>query len=270
MRFETDRPASWQVCVSCGNELTETDPRSRCPACGGLLEIAHRPPDLTRAELLLRFTERRGRQPGGPASGVWRFREFVLPSAEEVVSHPGGQHAAAPPRGARPVDRHRRAPAQARGPQPHRLVQGPGHDRRRHPGAADRRARGRLRVHRQHLRLARGLRGPGGDSRAGAGPRGQRRARASWPSRSPTARAPCWCAAGSTTASAWCRRRASGSASTCSTRSIRSGSRARRPSCSSCSSSWPGIRPTGSCFPPATWGTPPPSGKRCGRRSRGG
>ena len=90
MKFETDRPPSWQVCVACGNELTESDRRPRCPECGGLLEIAHRPPDLTREELLLRFTERRGRQPGATASGVWRFREFVLPSAKEVVSHPEG------------------------------------------------------------------------------------------------------------------------------------------------------------------------------------
>ena len=90
MRFETDRPLSWQVCTSCGNELTETDPHARCPSCGGMLEIAHRPPDLTAAELLLRFTERRGRRAGTPPSGVWRFREIVLPSAEEVVSHPEG------------------------------------------------------------------------------------------------------------------------------------------------------------------------------------
>jgi threonine synthase len=90
MRLHTDRPSSWQVCVTCGNELTELDPRSRCPDCGGLLEIAHRPPDLTRAELLLRFTERRGARPGTPASGVWRFRELVLPSAEELISHPEG------------------------------------------------------------------------------------------------------------------------------------------------------------------------------------
>ena len=90
MKFETDRPPSWQVCVACGNELTESDRRPRCPECGGLLEIAHRPPDLTREELLLRFTERRGRQPGATASGVWRFREFVLPSAQEVISHPEG------------------------------------------------------------------------------------------------------------------------------------------------------------------------------------
>ena len=90
MRFQTERPASWQLCVSCGNELTETDPHPRCPRCGGLLEIVHRPPDLTAPELLLRFTERRGRVPGTPSSGVWRFREIVLPSAEQVVSHPEG------------------------------------------------------------------------------------------------------------------------------------------------------------------------------------
>jgi threonine synthase len=90
MRFQTDRPPSWQVCVACGNEIPENDPHARCPTCGGLLEIAHRPPDLTRDELLLRFTERRGQRPGAPASGVWRFREFVLPSAEKVVSHPEG------------------------------------------------------------------------------------------------------------------------------------------------------------------------------------
>ena len=38
----------------------------------------------------MRFTERRGRAPGAPPSGVWRFREIVLPSAEQVVSHPEG------------------------------------------------------------------------------------------------------------------------------------------------------------------------------------
>ncbi len=90
MRFETDRPVTWQACTSCGGELTELDPRSRCPTCGGLLEVVHRTPTLTRAELVLRFTERRGQQPGVGASGVWRFREVVLPSAEVVVTHPEG------------------------------------------------------------------------------------------------------------------------------------------------------------------------------------
>ena len=90
MRFQTQRPASWQVCTACGNEMVETDPHPRCTVCGGLLEIHHRPPHLTPAELLQRFTERRGGAPGATASGVWRFREIVLPSADAVVSYPEG------------------------------------------------------------------------------------------------------------------------------------------------------------------------------------
>jgi threonine synthase len=90
MRFETHRPASWQVCIACGNEMLETDPNPRCTVCGGLLEVHHRPPTLTPTELLHRFTERRGGSPGATASGVWRFREIVLPSAEAVVSYPEG------------------------------------------------------------------------------------------------------------------------------------------------------------------------------------
>ena len=50
MRFRTQRPDSWQVCVACGNETTELDPHPRCVACGGLLEVQHRPPTLTRSE----------------------------------------------------------------------------------------------------------------------------------------------------------------------------------------------------------------------------
>jgi threonine synthase len=90
MRFRTERPASWQSCISCGNEIVETDPHPRCTRCGGLLEVHHRPPGLTSTELIQRFTERRGGQPGATASGVWRFREIVLPSADVVVSHPEG------------------------------------------------------------------------------------------------------------------------------------------------------------------------------------
>src|SRR5215210_4066451 len=90
MRFTTERPASWQSCISCGNEVVETDPHPRCTSCGGLLEVHHRPPALTSAELLHRFTERRGGTPGASASGVWRFREIVLPSADAVVSYPEG------------------------------------------------------------------------------------------------------------------------------------------------------------------------------------
>jgi len=90
MRFQTHRPASWQACMACGNEAVETDPRPRCVLCGGLLEVHHRPPAITPAQLLERFTERRGGTPAAGASGVWRFREIVLPSAEDIVSHPEG------------------------------------------------------------------------------------------------------------------------------------------------------------------------------------
>jgi threonine synthase len=90
VRFQTQRPASWQTCIACGNEVVETDPHPRCGLCSGLLEIHHRPPAITAQELIQRFTERRGGAPGATASGVWRFREIVLPSADEVVSHPEG------------------------------------------------------------------------------------------------------------------------------------------------------------------------------------
>src|SRR5881396_1223801 len=90
MRFQTQRPASWQSCIACGNEVVETDPHPRCTVCGGLLEIHHRAPAITAGELIQRFTERRGGPPGASASGVWRFREIVLPSVEHVVSHPEG------------------------------------------------------------------------------------------------------------------------------------------------------------------------------------
>ncbi|HET8622299.1 MAG TPA: threonine synthase [Gemmatimonadales bacterium] len=86
--FSIDRPGTWQVCSACGDETGETDPRSRCGECGGLLEVHHRRPVLPREELLARFTERRGR--AGAASGVWRFKDIVLPSAVELVSHPEG------------------------------------------------------------------------------------------------------------------------------------------------------------------------------------
>jgi threonine synthase len=76
--------------MKCGNEVVETDPRPRCSLCDGLLQVHHRPPAVTPAELIQRFTERRGGGPGATASGVWRFREIVLPSAESVVSHPEG------------------------------------------------------------------------------------------------------------------------------------------------------------------------------------
>jgi threonine synthase len=91
MSFSTDRPRTWQACIACGNETVDLDPATRCRQCGGLLEVRHRAPEATREELLQRFTERRGGPRGaGTTSGVWRFRELVMPSAELIVSHPEG------------------------------------------------------------------------------------------------------------------------------------------------------------------------------------
>lgn len=91
MSFTTPRPVSWQVCLSCGNEMVETDPATRCRECGGLLEVRHRRPDLTGPVLRALFQTRCCTRPDTTASGVWRFREIVLPSAGvEPVSYPEG------------------------------------------------------------------------------------------------------------------------------------------------------------------------------------
>ncbi len=90
MKFRTERPETWQVCLACRNETPELDPHPRCTACGGLLELQHRPPKLSRADLIARFAGRRSQRPGELGSGVWRFRELVLPTADDVISHPEG------------------------------------------------------------------------------------------------------------------------------------------------------------------------------------
>lgn len=83
--------ASYQQCEDCGTTLSEMDPAPACPSCGGLLELRHPPRDDGRA-LSEKFRERRTALVGCDASGVWRYRELVLPSvkAEEIVSHPEG------------------------------------------------------------------------------------------------------------------------------------------------------------------------------------
>jgi len=83
--------ATWQECARCGDRLDELDARTRC-RCGGLLEVRHDPPVESAAELKRRFAERRSAWSGPDASGVWRYRELVLPSAgETAVTHPEGR-----------------------------------------------------------------------------------------------------------------------------------------------------------------------------------
>ena len=86
----TQRP-SRQRCEQCGHEIDELDAAGSCPRCGGLLELEHDLPDDAPA-LKARFAARRSAMVGPDHSGVWRYRELVLPSIEPsaVVSHPEG------------------------------------------------------------------------------------------------------------------------------------------------------------------------------------
>ena len=90
MRWAAPGTASRQRCARCAHELTDTDPSPRCPQCGGLLAIVHASPAVRGRELQALFASRRLDGSDG-GSGVWRYRELVLPNAgEHVVSHPEG------------------------------------------------------------------------------------------------------------------------------------------------------------------------------------
>jgi threonine synthase len=92
---------SVQVCDACGAEYDERDPRAECAACGGLLALRHPDPAQRGAELRALFDARLADAApahvasgagAARASGVWRFRELVLPGAadDEIVSQPEG------------------------------------------------------------------------------------------------------------------------------------------------------------------------------------
>lgn len=82
--------ASWQVCPACGTRHGELDPLVRCP-CGGLLEISHDRPAEDGVSLRRLFQERAERRQGMDRSGVWRYRELVMPTgADHAVTHPEG------------------------------------------------------------------------------------------------------------------------------------------------------------------------------------
>ena len=71
-------------CESCGTELDELDPRTSCPKCGGLLSLEIGMPSERGAALRALFDDRlsvaaRAERSDIGASGVWRFRELVLP-----------------------------------------------------------------------------------------------------------------------------------------------------------------------------------------------
>ncbi|MGH7701291.1 MAG: threonine synthase [Gemmatimonadales bacterium] len=81
-----------QVCAACDRRYGESDPRVRCDcAGGGLLDLRHPPPAASGPALRGLWDSRLAERAGPLASGVWRFREMVLPAAgDEVVTHPEG------------------------------------------------------------------------------------------------------------------------------------------------------------------------------------
>ncbi|MEO7083497.1 MAG: threonine synthase [Gemmatimonadaceae bacterium] len=87
----TNPGSSIQVCERCGHSIAELDPRPACPRCGGLLELSHT--IVADAQTLKqRFAARRRAMRGADASGVWRYRDLVAPSAtiSDIVTHPEG------------------------------------------------------------------------------------------------------------------------------------------------------------------------------------
>jgi threonine synthase len=82
--------ASVQRCAVCGATVPEMAAATMCASCGGLMEVVHGEPLPAGAALLARFTGRCCTHPGVDASGVWRFRELVMPGPGEAVTHPEG------------------------------------------------------------------------------------------------------------------------------------------------------------------------------------
>jgi threonine synthase len=80
-----------QRCADCGATYDERAADATCPRCGGLLECEHAIA-LDAAALKARFAARPTLGVGAAVSGVWRYRELVLPGVrdEEIVSHPEG------------------------------------------------------------------------------------------------------------------------------------------------------------------------------------
>jgi threonine synthase len=80
--------ATWSLrCEACGAGYPGLEVRYRC-TCGGTLDVVH---DLALPVDFARFDARRASRLPADRSGVWRFRELVLPlEPDEVVTRPEG------------------------------------------------------------------------------------------------------------------------------------------------------------------------------------
>ncbi len=81
--------ASLQVCDVCGAQYSALDARVQCATCDGLLHLEHpQPPNCSTALRSLfdtRLMPARGPHgTGAGESGVWRFRELVMPDVSDA------------------------------------------------------------------------------------------------------------------------------------------------------------------------------------------
>ncbi len=73
-------------CIKCQHAHPLTDIVYNCSLCGGLLEVVHPQTTFTAhtpEAWKQRFESRQGGTPGPDGSGVWRYREWVLPEATD-------------------------------------------------------------------------------------------------------------------------------------------------------------------------------------------
>jgi len=83
-------PSFRLVCVDCGASHPAFELRYRC-GCGGTLDVAHDLPALRGRIGFELFDRRLASKAPADRSGVWRFRELILPLAEgEIVTKPEG------------------------------------------------------------------------------------------------------------------------------------------------------------------------------------
>jgi threonine synthase len=88
----TARGATVQICDACGTVLSARDTTTQCANCGGLLSLRYDPPAERAGALRKVFDARLTARDVPGSSGVWRFRELVLPDVgdQEIVTQPEG------------------------------------------------------------------------------------------------------------------------------------------------------------------------------------
>jgi len=72
------------ACVRCDAVHSPDEVRYRCD-CGGTLDVVHDLEALAGRDLLGLFDARRSSRDPADRSGVWRFRELVLPGADDAI-----------------------------------------------------------------------------------------------------------------------------------------------------------------------------------------